>query len=80
MSGICKKTPEFRQHEIDEIRKLCVHSMLCCEKLEMGLEFVSQREHTSIKIFWREIIRESHIKVLSKHHTNVRSYESAPLG
>ena len=81
MSGICKKTPEFRQHEIDEIRKLCVHSMLCCEEQEGdGLEFVSQREHTSIKVFWREVIRESHIKVLSKHHTNVRSYKSAPLG
>ena len=34
MSGICKKTPEFRQHEIDEIRELCVRSMLCCEKQE----------------------------------------------
>lgn len=34
MSGIYKKTPEFRQHEIDEIRELCVLSMLCCEKQE----------------------------------------------
>lgn len=34
MSGIYKKTPEFRQHEIDEIRELCVRSMLCCEKQE----------------------------------------------
>ena len=46
-------------------------------KREMGLEFVSQREHASIKIFWSEVIRESHIKVLSKHHTNVRSYKCA---